>query len=215
MQKPNRTLLKKSENIEDEAIKNDDFVSVISRFLGWIIIIMILIYYSVFRFQFIPINLNDIDFPPWIEPIKKFIIVNDKNIYGTNLSKKYIPFLQARVIRFQLFESGKKSPRMSERNYSKVFSSKYTHYINWELGLEHPKKQKQPTFNLTYRYYNQNEKLIFNKSINVTLTSGKKSSFFSTGIGFKNANQWKPGKYRIELLIKNKIVAKQYFIITR
>ena len=64
--------LKESEESNEEKNKEkrrEDFVGIISKILAWLVILVLLLYFTVFRYQFIPMELYYQHLPTWVQDL--------------------------------------------------------------------------------------------------------------------------------------------------
>jgi hypothetical protein len=125
-----------------------------------------------------------------------------------------IPNYEARVSGFRFFEGGKDAAAMDQRQYGTRFSRVKSRFIYWELRLDHQGIRTKHIwieaiyFNPDGSEMNRHSQLDY-----VVPEFPEWPSLHSRGYGWETPGNWAPGKYRVELHIKETKAAEGEFEI--
>jgi hypothetical protein len=125
-----------------------------------------------------------------------------------------IPFYEARVSGFRFFEGGKDAAETGQRRYGARFSRATSRFINWELRLDHQGiRTKLIQIEVIYFHPDGSEMNRHYQIDNVVPEFPGWSSLHSRGFGWEAPGNWPPGKYRVELHIRETKAAAGEFEI--
>jgi hypothetical protein len=128
-----------------------------------------------------------------------------------NESQYDIPQLKANIESVKFYEAPFEGVTKDLRKYNTSFISSESRYIYYELNLKYPAPGGEVYFDTEAVWYDSDGKEINRYSTPFTIFSNNKSSWHIAGFGSKEANYWKPGKYRVDLYIDKKKVASESF----
>jgi hypothetical protein len=122
-----------------------------------------------------------------------------------------IPSIEANIESLKFFEQGEDQIHPKQRVYAEQFSIQTSRYICWELRLEYPKKKQRIDFEILAKYYNPDGGFRREGTLKSHIKKGWIFSWHSSGRGWKEPGHWKPGKYHVDLFIKDLKIASDYF----
>ena len=123
--------------------------------------------------------------------------------------------LDATVSSLRFFESGKKQPPRGERIYRTNFSAAKTRFINWQLDLKYPKPKEKVDFTIEARCFYPNGELKYEQQMKTQIKPDWTKSWHGVGWGNQEPGRaWRPGRYRLELSVDGRVLAKGYFNVT-
>jgi len=125
-----------------------------------------------------------------------------------------IPALGAKVTSLRFFESGYHRPARGQRIYADRFQSDDCRYINWELNLTHPTRDKRVDFRIDAIWYNQDGSVLARQSTPCHLEESWCWSFWNHSWGWEEPAKWIPGQYRVELFVNGSKIAVGSFTVT-
>ncbi|SRR6266481_4596216 len=123
-----------------------------------------------------------------------------------------IPSLNAQVTSVRFFESGINPATFDTRIYADKFIQQGTRYIYWELNFTAPQSDHRIPFEIE-AVWSKITGEIFEKKIHQGyIDAGLPSIFQNEGFGSDMVGQaWSPGRYKIELYMDGKLVARAPF----
>ncbi len=124
-----------------------------------------------------------------------------------------IPSLDAKVTSLRFFESGYQPTEMGERAYASQFQRDRSRYINWELRLTHPTRERRSDFQIDEIWYKPDGSILAKQSMQRHLQESWVYSFHNHSWGWEEPSHWLPGKYRIELSVDGSRIAIGLFTI--
>ena len=126
----------------------------------------------------------------------------------------YLPSLKAEVTELNFFEGGYGNIKLGQRDYKKRFPAASSKVIQWELNLEFPKPGKKICFDIIAIYYRHDGSEFGRQTKRKScIKENWTNSVHSWGKGWSQPGNWKPGTYRVDLYIKNQLVASGSFYI--
>ncbi len=99
------------------------------------------------------------------------------------------------------------------RRFRDCFSRRTTHYILFEIRAKKVLRRWNRRHPLVYRYYHPDGSLLIEDSLNGEWKSISNRSYHSWGWGWDKRGQWKPGTYRVDILIDGVELARGSFTI--
>lgn len=112
-----------------------------------------------------------------------------------------------------VFESGR-GPEM-QKNYGDRFDAASARFISAELRIEHPEATAQATSTIVpCAFFRNSGDLLATVELNVTPREGWLVTTDFNGWGSATAGSWKPGEYRIDCALENRIIASAKFVVT-
>jgi hypothetical protein len=124
-----------------------------------------------------------------------------------------IPSLDAKVTSLRFFESGYQPTEMGDRAYSSQFQRDRSRYINWELRLAHPTRERRSDFQIDEIWYKPDGSILAKQSMQRHLQGSWVYSFHYHSWGWEEPSHWLPGQYRVELSIDGSRIAIGMFTI--
>jgi len=124
-----------------------------------------------------------------------------------------IPSLNAKVTNLRFYESGYQPTDMNERVYASQFRRDRSRYINWELRLEHPKRERRVDFRIDVTWYRPDGSVLAKQNVQAHLEESWINSFWYHSWGWEEPFHWLQGKYRVELSIDGSKIAVGSFTI--
>jgi hypothetical protein len=124
-----------------------------------------------------------------------------------------IPSLDAKVTSLRFFESGYQPTEMGARAYADQFQRDQSRYINWELRLTHPTRERRSDFQIDEIWYKPDGSILAKQSMQRHLRESWANSFHFHSWGWEEPSHWPLGKYRVELSIGGSRIAIGYFTI--
>jgi TonB family protein len=113
--------------------------------------------------------------------------------------------------RLSFFESGYDPPARDSRAFSARFAKSTARYINWQASLEFAESAQHATAPLSAVFYKSTGAVFARQSITVELGSGSTSTVANLGYGWREAGNWQPGRYRVELFAGSRRIATGSF----
>jgi hypothetical protein len=115
----------------------------------------------------------------------------------------------------KFFESPYDPTPLEQRSYSNEFLKSKARYIYTEIGLKNLLYNvRDQKITLFYRYYDPEGKLWGSLEDIRDFPADWESGVFWHGWGWKTAGNWKPGNYRVEVILNNSKIAEGTFYIT-
>lgn len=130
-------------------------------------------------------------------------------------AKGFIPSLNATVTEVKFYEGGTNGVPYKLRVYSNRFASTQSRFIFWELHLGHPASGRRVDFTIETVWYNPDGSVFTRQTKPTFLEPDWKTSWHVYGSGWDTPGNWKLGNYRVDLIVKGKIVASRSFEIYR
>lgn len=124
-----------------------------------------------------------------------------------------IPSLNAKVTRLLFFKSGHQPTDRDKRIYAGQFQGAQSRYINWELRLVHPRRERRSDFQIDEIWYKPDGSILAKQSLKTRLEATWVCSFHHHSWGWKKPSHWLPGKYRVELSIGGSRIAVGHFTV--
>lgn len=124
-----------------------------------------------------------------------------------------LPSLDAKVTSLRFFESGYQPTDMGERAYVSQFRRDRSRYINWELRLAHPTRERRSDFQIDEIWYKPDGSILAKQSLQRHLQESWVYSFHYHSWGWEEPSHWLPGKYRVALSIDGSRIAVSLFTI--
>jgi hypothetical protein len=125
-----------------------------------------------------------------------------------------VPSLGAKVTSLHFFESGYHTPAMGQRIYADRFLRDRCRYINWELRLNHPQREKRVDFRIDEVWYKPDGSILAKQSLSTRLQKTWVHSFHHHSWGWDEPSHWPPGQYRVDLSVNGASVAVGLFTVT-
>lgn len=131
---------------------------------------------------------------------KEFYIID-----GGSVTPEFNPYFNIKSIR--LFESSREGLSNTKRVYLKQFSSVSTRYLNVEMILENHAANKNYPLELQFNFYNESGQhkayMMYFKDIK----NNEREITLDTGYGSDNGGYWFNGKYTLEVIFMDQLIA--------
>ncbi len=126
----------------------------------------------------------------------------------------YIPSLKGVVTQLKIFEGGQGGVADDQRNYQNSFSSSSSRFIYWELNLSHPAPGRRLEFAIDEVWYGPDgSEFARNTTSSHILDTWSTSNHYSSW-GWNEPGKWKPGTYRVDIVVGGKKITSGSFVIT-
>jgi hypothetical protein len=113
----------------------------------------------------------------------------------------------------EFYESGKGLTPKEQRQYRTNFSKSSARYINFEINLHNHNRQRGQVYNVVWRYYKTDGILQWENQDDFIVKSSWAWCWFSRGYGWADPGHWKPGIYRVVILIDGVEFPEEFFKI--
>ena len=124
--------------------------------------------------------------------------------------------LGASVKSLRIFESDYSQPAKNQRQYGSRFKSSSTRFLNWQLDLTYSKPGRRVDFKILAICYRQNGSVLFRQSMDAHANADWTSSWHSMGWGNRALGKaWRPGSYRLDIVVDNQVIASRKFRVER
>ena len=116
----------------------------------------------------------------------------------------------------RIFESDYSQPAKNQRQYGSRFKSSSTRFLNWQLDLTYSKPGRRVDFKILAICYRQNGSVLFRQSMDAHANADWTSSWHSMGWGNRALGKaWRPGSYRLDIVVDNQVIASRKFRVER
>lgn len=114
----------------------------------------------------------------------------------------------------QFYESGFKPASKNQRRYVSLLPRSSTRYVYWEMTVRnHLYNVRDHTHTVVARWYRSNGTRIGQTTQTFRVQSRWYNAWASHGWGFRQPGRWRPGKYRVDILVDGKIYTRRHFLI--
>jgi len=122
--------------------------------------------------------------------------------------------LGASSVTLRIFRGGRSAPARESRTYDVRFNSAQTCYIYWELQVKYPAPLEQlMAYSLRAVYTRANGTLLHEQVKRARVEAGSEEAVVMAGCGREKPGAWKPGNYRLTILLDEQVVASEDFSV--
>ena len=122
-----------------------------------------------------------------------------------------VPSVGAKVVGLKFYENGSGYTAVKDRKYLTRFRSSETRYLNWEIELSYPLRTDADSFTMEAVWYGPDGSVLTRQSFDATLKAGWTGSLHTLGWGRNTTGAFKTGRYQIDVLVKEQVVARGVF----
>jgi TolB-like protein len=122
--------------------------------------------------------------------------------------------LGANSVTLRFFQGGRRAPARESRTYDVRFDSAQAPYIYWELQAKYPSPLEQfMAYSLRAVYTRANGTLLHEQVKRARVEAGSEEAVIIAGCGREKPGAWKPGRYRLTILLDEQVVVSEDFSV--
>lgn len=127
------------------------------------------------------------------------------------VKKSQYALLNPKVSYLRFFEGGYNPPPEGQRVFKNVFPVSKTRFVYWEAGFVHNPPGRQISFEIEAVYYTEDNNVYASQITKHTVESWWDHSFRYYSWGNDQPGMWRPGSYRLDLLVDGVRIASGRF----